>query len=231
MEVSRERISVAATAMLRRTVEELGRACSAATCAALCRRTNERLDAELARARDEGAAVACAAGCAFCCHQRVSVLPHEAVALFGYLRTRLPTAEAAVIERRILENAAQVDRLTVAQHHAANLRCAFLRDGRCSVYQVRPSICASFHSMSRERCEYSFDHPQDIGTPRNHRPVLLEVQALAEALVAATRAGLAEAKLDDAKLELNQALRVLLADPRVVERWCGGGPLAAATNA
>lgn len=210
MHVSRERQYAAATATVRETAEALANGCSAAACTALCRRTAARLDDELARVRAEGAAIACAPGCAFCCHQRVSVLPHEAVALFGHLRTKIAADERAAIEQRLLANARRVDALTAAQHRAANLPCAFLTDGRCSAYEVRPSICASFHSLSRERCEQAFDHPEEMGTPSNSRPVLLEIEALAETLLAATGAGLEQAGLPSSKTELHQTLRALI---------------------
>jgi len=208
MEVSRARVHAAATAVREHAAQLDG---SGASCASLCRRVNELLDGEIAAGRAGGAPVACEAGCNFCCHQRVSVLPHEAIALLTRLRT-LPAEQAAVIERRIAANAGKVDAMSVGEHRRANLTCAFLVDGRCAAYESRPSVCAGFHSLSRARCEHSFNHPQDIGTPRNNRRALLEVDALADALQAATRAGLEAAGKTSAKLELHQALRALLAD-------------------
>src|SRR5687768_2928330 len=150
MEVSRARFHAAATAVHDEAATRL-HACSAESCAALCRRVNRLLEDELERAREAGAPVACTPGCTFCCHQRVGVLPHEAIALIDYLRTRVPGAQREEIERSIVANASRVDGMTVAEHLAANLRCALLRDGRCSAYEVRPAVCASFHSLSRER--------------------------------------------------------------------------------
>ena len=155
-------------------------------------------------------------------------MPHEAIALFRYLRTRLAPALAAVIERRILENAQRVDGMTVREHYAANLRCAFLIDGQCSAYEVRPSACATYHSLSRERCEYSYDHPHDIGTPKNSRPALLELRAFCDALIEATKAGLEDGGLTSAKGELHQLVRALIEDPGAAERWCAGGRITAA---
>jgi Fe-S-cluster containining protein len=128
----------------------------------------------------------------------------------------------------VLENARRVDEMSRAQHQAANLPCAFLVEGRCSAYTLRPSVCASFHSMSRARCEQSFQRPDDIGTPRNSRPVLLELQAFADAVIEATSAALVSAGLDNRKLELHQALRALLEDGSAADRWQAGGALCAA---
>jgi Fe-S-cluster containining protein len=228
MQVSRAQLHEAATALREEAAASLvSGCCSPAACSALCRRVNRALEDQLARVRDAGIAVACEAGCDFCCHQRVSVLPHEAIALFLGLQA-LPPTQRGDIERRIVANAGRVDRMSVAEHVAANLPCGFLEAGRCSVYEARPSICASFHSLRRERCEHAFTHPHDNGTPRNSRPASLEVQVLADALHAATHAACEQAGKDHAKLELHQALRALLAEPRSIERWCAGEMLAGA---
>jgi hypothetical protein len=65
--------------------------------------------------------------------------------------------------------------------------------------------------LSRERCERSFNDPAYIGTPRNSRPALLELQALGAALIEATRAACAAAAVPEEQVELHQALRALLA--------------------
>jgi Fe-S-cluster containining protein len=179
----------------------------------LCRRHNTVIENEIDALARAGAPVACRPGCDFCCHQRVSVLPHEALALLEQLRTSSTTEEAAAIEQRIRTNAQRVDGMSIQEHYAANLACAFLIDGRCAAYAARPSVCASFHSLSRERCEHAFNHPEDSGTPKNSRPALLELTAFTDALIEAAQAGTAAAGLENAKAELHQALRALLDDP------------------
>jgi Fe-S-cluster containining protein len=198
-------------------------------CATVCRHAVAVIEVEVAARRADGAPIACAPGCAFCCHQRVGVYAHEALALLRQLRA-LPRADAAAIEARIVANARAVDALTVEQHRAANLRCAFLVDGRCAAYEVRPSACARYHSLSRARCEHAFDHPQDVGTPRNSRPALAELQAFGDAVAAATEAALADAGLAASKGELHQLLRALLEDPSLIERWSAGDDVATASG-
>ncbi len=198
---------------LRRDAASLLRTRDAAACEAVCSEAVAILEAEFAAQRSAGARIACATGCAFCCHQRVGVFAHEAVALLRYMRARLPRAEAAAIEQRVLANARTIDGWTPEQHRAANLRCALLVDGRCAAYEARPSACARYHSLSRARCEYSFEHPEDIGTPRNSRPALAELQDLGASLDSALEAALADAGLPGTKGELHQTLRVLLGDP------------------
>jgi Fe-S-cluster containining protein len=212
---------------LTRRADTLRRGSDAATCVAACRHTVGGVEAEFAARRAEGAAIACAPGCTFCCHQRVSVYAHEAIALLSRLRALASRAVAEAIEARISANASAVDGMTVEQHRAANLPCAFLIDGRCAAYDVRPLACARYHSLSRARCEHAFEHPEDVGTPRNARPVLAELQTFASSFEAATEAALGEAGLSVAKGELHQVLRALLESPSLVERWSAGEDIAA----
>jgi Fe-S-cluster containining protein len=228
MELSRREQSEAATATFDFTVARLGSGADAEACAEVARRLAAEIEGKFAELENDGTGIACVAGCTFCCHQRVGLLPHEAIALFQHLRSALPAATAAGVENRIRANAARSDGLTPREHLALRLPCAFLVEGRCSAYAVRPANCAAYHSLSRARCEHAFANPQDAGTPRNSRPALLALQTFCEAQIEATRAGVAAAGLDDTKGELNASLRTLLDDSDAVPRWLAGGALNAA---
>ena len=210
MKLSREQSAPAATATFEHTAAALRKGSDAATCAALCRRLNGVVDAKIDALKDAGARVACGPGCDYCCHLRVDVFAHEAVALLDHLHTRASADAAALIEAKIRANAARVDALSVAQHRAAGIACAFLRAGLCSAHEVRPSACATYHSLSRARCEHAFRHAADIGTPRNARPALLELQVFGAAQIEATAAARKAASMSGEQLELHQALRALL---------------------
>jgi Fe-S-cluster containining protein len=218
-----------AAATARTVAATLSAPCGAAACETASAATAAALMAELHHARQAGggAAVACAAGCAYCCHQRVMVLPHEAVALLRYLRTALPADALASLEAGVLANAARVDALGADGHREANLGCALLVDGHCSAYGVRPSICAAYHSLSRARCEHAFAHPRASGTPANSRPVLRELQVFGVALRAAIAAGVEANGLSSAPGELHQTLRALIEDAGAAARWGAGGALEA----
>jgi Fe-S-cluster containining protein len=209
MRLSREQSSPAATATYEHTAAALRESRDGATCAALCRRLNGVIDDRIKALQQAGARVACAPGCAFCCHLRVDVFPHEASALLHHLRTQVAAERAARIEERIRANARRIDALTPQQHRSAGMSCAFLEDGLCSAHEIRPSACAAYHSLSRERCEYSFRNPESIGTARNARPALLELQAFGTAQIETTAAAYKDAGLASAPSELHQALRAL----------------------
>jgi Fe-S-cluster containining protein len=210
MRLSREQSSPAATATYEHTAAALRDSRDGAACAASCRRLNRAIDDKIDALQRSGASVACAPGCAFCCHLRVDVFPHEASALLHHLRTQLAPERAARIEERIRANARRVDAMTPKQHRSAGLACAWLENGLCSAHEVRPVACATYHSLSRERCEHSFRHPEHIGTPRNARPALLELQVFGTAQIGATAAAYKDAGVASAPAELHQALRALL---------------------
>ncbi len=210
MQLSRERIHGASTHIHRHTLERLRAGCSAADCADVCGTLAAVLDEAFAGADSSAAGIACAAGCDFCCHLRVSAFAHEAAAVLHRLRTAVAPAVAADIERRIVATAGRLEGMTVTEHYAARIPCALLVDGRCSVYAVRPSACAAHHSLSRARCEQAFERPEQHGTPRNSRPALLELQTLGDALIAATQSALEQGGRDATRRELHQALRDLI---------------------
>jgi Fe-S-cluster containining protein len=210
MRLSREQSAPAATATFEQTAAALQAGCSAPTCTALCRRLNGVIEQRIGELEGDGARIACAPGCDYCCHLRVDVFAHEAAALLEFLRTRAAPEEAALIERKIRANAARIDGMTAGQHRSAGIACAFLRNGLCAAHDVRPSSCATYHSLSRERCEHAFRHPEDMGTPRNARPALLELQTFGKAQIEATSAARKAAGLSGEQAELHQSLRELL---------------------
>lgn len=210
MRLSREQSSPAATATYEHTAATLRESRDGATCAALCRRLNGVIDEKIDALQRAGASVSCAPGCAFCCHLRVDVFPHEASALLHHLRTRVAPERAARIEERIRANARRIDALSPKEHRSAGIACAFLESGLCSAHEVRPAACATYHSLSRERCEHSFRHPEHIGTTRNTRPALLELQTFGGAQIEATAAASKDAGIASTPAELHQSLRALL---------------------
>ncbi|MDI1475170.1 YkgJ family cysteine cluster protein [Polyangium sp. y55x31] len=87
-----------------------------------------KLDSFFARAVSRsGEAITCAAGCDDCCRRRFSVTTIEAAAVQEAL-DRLPAEE----RQRVAARAAD----------AAGTACPALgEDGRCAVYEARPTIC------------------------------------------------------------------------------------------
>ncbi len=177
-----------------------------------CVTLTSRIDALMGQAfeyfRKEGASVACRAGCSFCCHLRVMVYPHEAIALFRYLGARLAREQADLVRQRLLGN-------------ATHRGCAFLIDGQCSAYEARPSACSGYHSLSKEHCEKAYDG----GESSEGTPVLQALRHVAAALADGISQALQACDLNAEPLELQSAVAALLRNPALIERWRSGRKL------
>jgi Fe-S-cluster containining protein len=198
-----------ASQAVRRT---LGRSTDVDGCVALVREVNHLLAQAAQHLQDTGAGLACRVGCNFCCHLQVQVLPHEAIALFRYLQSQMPRATAQRVRAKISDYSAQPPLLRP---------CAFLIDGECAAYEVRPSACAGYHSLSKERCEQSFKDP----TLPSSTVVLQSFQVVAAALEEGLNAELSTQGLSHAPSELHAAVAALLAQPALIARWRAGRPL------
>jgi Fe-S-cluster containining protein len=193
----------------------LGRSTDVDACVALVGRVDRLLEEAAQHLPEAGAALACRVGCNFCCHLQVQVRPHEAIALFRYLQSRMPAAAAERVRAKLQQYTGPA---AVADVRRA---CAFLVDGECAAYEVRPAACAAYHSLSRQRCEQSFQDPSlPAGT------VALEsLRVVAVALEDGVNTALQSQGLSDLPGELHRAVAALLADPALIARWRAGRPL------
>jgi len=192
--------------------DTLGRSTDVDACVALVHRLDQLLVQAAQHLQPPGAGLACRAGCNFCCHLQVRVLPHEAIALFRYLQSRMPAATAERVRTRVREQAAGT---------ATGRACAFLVDGQCAAYEARPSACAGYHSLSKAHCEQSFWDPSlPSGTV-----ALRALQVVAAALEDGVNAALVMQGLNQTRMELHTAVAALLADPARIARWRAGRPL------
>jgi Uncharacterised protein family (UPF0153). len=99
--------------------------------------TRLHLDRETAR---RGVRVACAQGCHTCCvGQHIPVSAFEALGLWWYAAELLPVH----LRHSLRGNIARHD----AEHHESTTACAFLVEGACSVYPVRPFVCRQHHTF------------------------------------------------------------------------------------
>lgn len=192
------------------------------SCAALVAMADQRFSATFDHLRKEGAPIACKPGCSYCCHLRVTLAPHEAIALVRFLRTELPATLAQEIEQRVLANAEQIAHLSEEQHWSTNVQCAFLVAGRCSAYHARPMACALHHSLDVKACEASYANPADhsIGIRK-----LGVIEKTAAAVQAGTKQALRDLGLSNEPMELHTAVAAILRDQSLMARWQSGGPL------
>jgi Fe-S-cluster containining protein len=207
--------------------QTLGRSSDVDACVALARRIVGLMGDALNYFQKEQGAIACQAGCNFCCHLRVMVYPHEAIALHRHLRSSLPAQQAQLVRERLKSNALRLTQGQAGSDGASEPRtaCAFLIGGQCSVYEVRPAACAGYHSLSREACER--DH-QAAGSaaadaiPSEGIPQSQAMRHVALSLDEGLRVGLNTAGLSSSQVELQTGVAALLAEPALIGRWRAG---------
>jgi Fe-S-cluster containining protein len=207
--------------------ETLGRATDVDSCVALVTRINALMNEAFGHFEKDDSGIACRTGCNFCCHLRVMVLPHEAIALFRYLGSRVPAEQRQVLRERLLANADEIKRRTREGRVPTGIRCAFLVDGRCSAYEARPAACSGYHSLSKERCESaheSADHSSDA------IPMLNGLRYVAATLDEGVEQSLTAAGLNADRMELHTALAALIRNPGLIERWRKGRAISASSR-
>lgn len=197
----------------------LGRSTDVDSCSALSTRIDTLLDQAISHFQDNGAAIACRDGCNFCCHLRVMVYPHEAIALHRHLGTRMSSEQARSVRTRLLENAEEVRRRDREGLAPAGVPCAFLVGGRCAAYAARPSSCAGYHSLDAGACEAALDQPIDALSPIPHLEALRYTAATLEEGI---ETGLSAQRLDGSKIELHTAVAALIRNPSLIARWRSG---------
>jgi hypothetical protein len=90
----------------------------------------------------------CGRGCSACCHILTAVLPFEVFFIAERVINQWDAERrAALIER--LEPIAAIEPVAAARW---GLACALLVDHECSVYDIRPAVCASHMSADRAAC-------------------------------------------------------------------------------
>src|ERR1044072_1346297 len=100
------------------------------------------------------AGVACAAGCAACCHVRVYILPIEAFNLARHVNETFTPEQRAALLVRLQAYVDSIAALPVEGRMRHVLACPFLAESKqCSVYSARPLACRMHHSRSRAACE------------------------------------------------------------------------------
>jgi Fe-S-cluster containining protein len=200
-------------------VIELGRNAMAAT--------SRLADGLLARA-SEGA-VACRAGCDHCCYQSVGVTPPEALAILEHLRQTLTAEELTAVGAHVAQVHQQTRGLSAAERFSPAHACAFLTEGSCSIYDVRPLACRGMNSLDADECARRLREPearrQFLAKGFGGHSYMEPIRAV-HAISAGLQILLSEFyNLDMRPLELTAAMHLLFEAPdAVASAWLEGGP-------
>jgi Fe-S-cluster containining protein len=170
-----------------------------------------------------GRQVACKEGCSWCCHQTVGIRAPEAIRIAEFLRGMEDTAARDEMLAKLRDLDSTTRGISADARDKLRLACAFLKDGRCAIYSVRPLVCAEYTSFDVEDCIKAFHASFANTTIRCDKARWLAYKAVREGL----NEGLAGAlpKSDMALLELTAAVADALSSPEAAAEWRAGGPV------
>ncbi len=178
-------------------------------------RSRHRHDARIAAAPDVGT-LACCAGCAWCCYFTVDVRAAEVFGILDFVEKSLAPEEKARINAEVRANALVFRKLGELERTTRNVKCPFLKEGRCSIYAARPQSCRNYHATNAAGCQQSYEEPEDLDIDPEFAPGVYQAGG---AHVEAFSGAMRDAGYDVRVYELNCALDAALSEPGARERF------------
>jgi hypothetical protein len=169
--------------------------------------------------------LACKRGCAHCCHRPVGTSAPTVLRIAAALRETLSEPEFA----RVLARVVALDDKTHGAEWTPTERppfpCAFLVDGACSIYALRPFVCRGWNSADAEACRRA------LGQDSVEMRFDLFQRTTFSGVERGLQAALESSGLDATDLELTAAIRVAMENSDACERWLAGEPVFAGCEA
>lgn len=167
-------------------------------------------------------AIACAKGCSWCCHLPVGVTAPFALAIAAHVREGRAAMTQEEARARLLHRLNEPS-------PAAFRPCAFLNDGLCAIYDIRPLACRGANSVDADLCRHLVERGDGDATPDRNWVHAVPYQAMA-AMQDGLRAGFSAAGLSDDRLELTRAVSIAIEDPGAGDKWIAGEPVFVAAR-
>lgn len=177
--------------------------------------SQQRHDERIASAPDVGT-LACRAGCTWCCHFSVDVRAVEVFGILDFVERTFTAEDKARVYAEIRANAVALDQLDEFERMRRNVRCPFLREGRCSIYPVRPQTCRNYHATSAVGCQQSYEDPNNLDIDPEFAPLVYQAGG---AHVDAITSALREAGYDTNVYEMNTAIAAARSEPDARRRF------------
>jgi len=163
--------------------------------------------------------IVCQPGCSFCCHNQVEVTPPE-VFLLGQMITQFftPPKLERIREKTLRTAAFKVGKSKEELAASRQERpCPLLEEDKCVIYPWRPLMCRAMHSLDREHCRETLA-AGNLASDEHYLHRYVFTFSIAKGL----RDGFQTLGCQPANLELTQALRDVLLEPGLAERWLKG---------
>ncbi len=208
-----------------RAEDALSAATTPVTVAAAALASHEIFDRAMANLRADIEAqgpVVCKQGCNWCCHQHVTVLAAEAIAIHAHIA-------GTPLAARLRASIPAIVGTDTATRKAARTPCPFVDEGGCAIYELRPNRCRSVHSRDEGYCRRRFEGA--VHEPVSpDRPIPVEPVGVADATLAGLAQALRGRGLAVEALELVHALAILADDPGAADAYAAGTDIFAAAR-
>jgi Fe-S-cluster containining protein len=135
--------------------------------------SRRRHDARLSAAPDAHT-LACKSGCFWCCYFTVDVRAVEVFSILDFMQRELSADEQARVWREIEANSALLQGLDDMERMRRNVKCPFLAQGRCSIYEARPQTCRNYHATDVTGCRASYERPDDTEIDPEFAPLVYQ---------------------------------------------------------
>ena len=177
--------------------------------------SRRRHDARLSAAPDAHT-LACKNGCYWCCYFTVDVRAVEVFSILDFMARELRPEEQARVRREIEANSTLLQGLSEMERMRRNVKCPFLAQGRCTIYQARPQTCRNYHATDVTGCRASYENPENIDIDPDFAALVYQTGG---AHVAAFCSTLQRLGYDTRAYELSTALAAAIAEPQSRSRF------------
>ncbi len=166
--------------------------------------------------------IACANGCAWCCHYQVGVTAPQALHIAAKLTEGAGTRSLEEQKQKLAALDRRTRGLDAAQRLKARLGCAFLdAQNACTIYAFRPFGCRGANSIDADLC-HAFLEGTATPEQRNGNWLHKVPYEAQRDLQDGFHMGSLENGLRDDRLELTAAVIVALNTPDAAQRWIAG---------
>lgn len=166
--------------------------------------------------------VGCAKGCHYCCFQHLFISTPEAMGIGHYLRSTLDDEGLADVRNRCIEIGNKARGLGFHERYAKTIPCPMLRKKECSIYEVRPVACRTYHSASQRACAKGFElRHKPLNKSDHGAPIIQDPIMYGDAFHSAFDIIFLENGLEVERVEIADAIPIAT-EPGALLRWLGG---------
>jgi Fe-S-cluster containining protein len=105
--------------------------------------------------------LACGPGCSFCCYNQVRATLPEIVTIVRYIQKTTSEFERQLLSQNIQRHNQRIRGISDL-NIPRDLPCVFLKESKCSIYEVRPFACRAWHALNRSDCLRAFEEKNPL---------------------------------------------------------------------